>query len=57
MYRLFELSVRLSSCLRIASLAERSTTGLQTTAFGQLSYVERERSFRVAECHRVPRSS
>jgi RES domain-containing protein len=40
-YRLFELNVTLSSCLRIESLAELASLGLQTATFGQLSYVER----------------
>jgi RES domain-containing protein len=44
-YRLFELSVTLSSCLRIASLAELASLGLQTAGFGQLSYAEREQEY------------
>jgi RES domain-containing protein len=44
-YRLFELSITLSSCLRTASLAELSSLGLQTAAFGQLSYAEREHEY------------
>jgi RES domain-containing protein len=53
-YRLFELSITLSSCLRIASLADLLSLGLQTAGFGQLSYAEREqeypRSQEIAEC-------
>src|SRR5665213_2370859 len=37
-YRLFELRISLSSCLRIGSLAELASLGLQTASFGQLSY-------------------
>jgi RES domain-containing protein len=44
-YRLFELRVALSSCLRIASLAELSVLGMQTGTFGQLSYAEREQEY------------
>ena len=44
-YRLFELSIRLSSCLRIATLADLATIGLQTASFGQLSYAEREQEY------------
>lgn len=44
-YRLFELRVTLSSCLRVASLAELSSIGLQTATYGQLSYAEREQEY------------
>jgi len=44
-YRLFELSIRLSSSLRVASLVELSSLGLQTASFGQLSYAEREQEY------------
>jgi RES domain-containing protein len=44
-YRLFELRVELSSCLRIASLADLAALGMQTAAFGQLSYAEREQEY------------
>jgi hypothetical protein len=44
-YRLFELSVTLSSCLRIAALAGLASLGLQTAGFGQLSYAEREQEY------------
>jgi RES domain-containing protein len=52
-YRLFELRLTLSSCLRIASLDELASIGMQIASFGQLSYAEREleypRSQEVAE--------
>src|SRR5580658_11105277 len=41
-YRLFELRITLSSCLQITALIELSSLGLQTAAYGQLSYAERE---------------
>jgi hypothetical protein len=44
-YRLFELRVELLSCLRIASLADLATLGMQTAVFGQLSYAEREQEY------------
>lgn len=44
-YRLFELRVTLSSCLRIASLTELSSLGLKTVSYGQLSYAEREQEY------------
>jgi RES domain-containing protein len=44
-YRLFELSISLASCLRIATLADLSLIGLQTASFGQLSYAEREQEY------------
>jgi len=44
-YRLFELRVALCSCLRIGSLAELASLGLQTTGFGQMSYAEREQEY------------
>jgi hypothetical protein len=44
-YRLFELSIKLSSCLRIVVMADLTTLGMQTAAFGQLSYVEREQEY------------
>ena len=44
-YRLYELRVSLSSCLRIYSLAELSSLGLQTASYGQLSYDEREHEY------------
>jgi RES domain-containing protein len=44
-YRLFELHVSLASCLRVASLTELALLGLQTAAFGQLSYAEREQEY------------
>jgi hypothetical protein len=43
-YRLFELRVTLSSCLRIASLTDLAGLGLRTEAFGQMSYAEREQA-------------
>jgi RES domain-containing protein len=52
-YRLFELHITLASCLRIATLADLVSIGLQTASFGQLSYAEREleypRSQEIAE--------
>jgi hypothetical protein len=44
-YRLFELGVTLSSCLRIDSLEALSSLGLLTAAFGQMSYAEREQEY------------
>ncbi len=44
-YRLFELSVTLSSCLRIASLSQLALLGLQTASYGQLSYAERVQEY------------
>jgi RES domain-containing protein len=44
-YRLFELHVAMSSCLRIASLADLALLGIQTGTFGQLSYAEREQEY------------
>jgi RES domain-containing protein len=44
-YRLFELRISLASCLRIATLTELSSLGLQTTSYGQLSYSEREQEY------------
>lgn len=44
-YRLVELSVTLSSCLRIASLTDLAVLGLRTEAFGQMSYAEREQEY------------
>src|SRR5689334_9003001 len=39
-YRLFELSMALSRCLRFASLVDLAALGLRTETFGQLSYAE-----------------
>ncbi|HEX3989729.1 MAG TPA: RES family NAD+ phosphorylase [Acetobacteraceae bacterium] len=44
-YRLFELRITLSSCLRFASLTELASLGLQTASFGQLSYTERVQEY------------
>jgi hypothetical protein len=44
-YRLYELGVKLSCCLRIRSLADLAGLGLQTAAFGQLSYAERGQEY------------
>lgn len=44
-YRLFELSVTLSSCLRVASLANLKTLAMRTASFGQLSYAERDQEY------------
>ena len=44
-YRLFELDVRLASCLRFASLDALISCGLQTATFGQLSHAEREQEY------------
>jgi RES domain-containing protein len=44
-YRLFELRVTLSSCLRIGSLSELASLGLQIAGFGQMSYAEREQAY------------
>jgi hypothetical protein len=44
-YRLFELHVTLASCLRLDTLDVLSSLGLQTAAFGQLSYQECEREY------------
>jgi RES domain-containing protein len=44
-YRLFELDVRLASCLHFASLEALNSLGLQTATFGQLSYAEREQEY------------
>jgi hypothetical protein len=44
-YRLFELDIKLSSCLRFASLEALRSLGLQTATFGQLSYAEREQEY------------
>jgi RES domain-containing protein len=44
-HRLFELRVALTSCLRIGSLAGLASLGMQTVAFGQLSYAEREQEY------------
>lgn len=44
-YRLFELSVTLSSCLQVGSLADLAAIGMQTGNFGQLSYAEREQEY------------
>ncbi len=44
-YRLFELDIRLASCLRFGSLEALSSLGLLITTFGQLSYAEREQEY------------
>lgn len=44
-YRLFELNVRLSSCLHAEALADLAAIGMQTGNFGQLSYAEREQEY------------
>jgi hypothetical protein len=44
-YRLFELHVTLASCLRLDTLDVLSSLGLQTAAFGQLAYQEREQEY------------
>jgi RES domain-containing protein len=44
-YRLFELSITLTSCLRFASLTEFAAPGLRTETYGQLSYAEREQEY------------
>jgi hypothetical protein len=44
-YRLFELRIKLASCLRFAGLAELAAIGLQSGSFGQLSYSEREQEY------------
>ncbi len=44
-YRLFELSVTLSSCLRIAALTDLAALGLRTEVFGQMSFAEREQEY------------
>ncbi len=44
-YRLFELDVRLASCLCFASLEALDSLGLQTATFGQMSYAEREQEY------------
>lgn len=43
--RLFELNITLASCLRLETLESLSSPGLQTSAFGQMSYVEREQEY------------
>jgi hypothetical protein len=42
---LFELHVTLASCLRLDTLDVLSSLGLQTAAFGQLAYQEREQEY------------
>ncbi len=44
-YRLFELEIRLDSCLRLQTLDALAGLGVNTAAFGQLSYAEREREY------------
>jgi hypothetical protein len=44
-YRLFELDIRLASCLRFNSIEELHSLGLQTATFGQLSYAERNQEY------------
>jgi hypothetical protein len=44
-YRLFELNVRLASCLRLDSMDALSSIGLVTATFWQMSYSEREQEY------------
>ncbi len=44
-YRLFEIRVTLTQCVRIAFLDVLASLGLNTSVFGQLSYVEREQEY------------
>jgi RES domain-containing protein len=44
-YRLFELSVKLATCIRFPTLEKLTALGLQTSAFGQLSYMERHQEY------------
>jgi hypothetical protein len=51
-YRLFELNVRLASCLRLDSMDALSSIGLVTATFGQMSYSEREQEYPNTEDRR-----
>lgn len=44
-YRLFELDVAIENCVDIKSLDSLAALGLITSAFGKLSYVDREREY------------
>ena len=44
-YRLHELKVTLTSCVRIPSVDALGPLGLKTAVFGQLSYFEREQEY------------
>jgi RES domain-containing protein len=44
-YRLHELRVTLASCIRLASLVELTSLGIKSSAFGQLSYFERQQEY------------
>lgn len=44
-YRLFELEIALSSCLRFPTLDDLAALGLKTATFGQMSYKERTQEY------------
>lgn len=44
-YKLYELSVSLTGCIRLPTLSDLSALGLQPSVFGQLSYMERQQEY------------
>jgi RES domain-containing protein len=44
-YRMFELAVTLSDCMKIATLGDLAALGVSIDVFGRLSYSDREREY------------